>query len=106
MTGLPLAGMATVAPIPELDLWVAELDYLAPCDPRSRTAQFAIRTAVRAQCLAEAAGTDPVDELLDARVRVRSADARAVIERAVRYVRADQSLSRDLDRGAWGRCSA
>ena len=105
MTSLSLAGMATIAPIPELDLWVAELDYLAPCDPRSRSAQFAIRTAVRAQCLAQAAGTDPVDELLDARVKVRSAGARAVIERAVRYVRADQTLGRDLDRGTWGHCA-
>lgn len=89
--------MSIVPAVSETELWVAELDYLEACDPVSRCAQFAIRTAVRAQCLAKAAGTDPVDELLDARGRVLTDAARAMIERAVRYVRADQCLDRDLD---------
>jgi len=95
--------MAKIAANPESDLWVAELDYLANTDVRSRSAQFAIRTAERAQCLARAAGTDPVDELLDARAKVCTAAARGVLERAIRYVRADQSLSRDPACGSWDR---
>jgi len=92
--------MTVVPVVLETDLWVAELSYLATCSPESRTAQFAIRTAVRAQCLAEAAGTDPVDELLDARSRVQTTSARHVLERAMCYLRADQRLTRDLYRGS------
>jgi hypothetical protein len=72
---------------------MAELDYIAMCDRQSRAAQFAIRTAERALCLARAAGTDPVDELLDARGKVATDRARTVLERAIAYVRADQELS-------------
>jgi hypothetical protein len=82
--------------VPESFLWMAELDFIARCDRQSRTAQFAIRTAERALCLARAAGTDPVDELLDARGKVATARARRVLERAIGYVRADQELSADL----------
>ena len=88
--------MATVTPTPESDLWVAELDYLTPCNSQIRSAQFVIRTAERAQCLAQTAGTNPVDELLDARGRVMTDEARVVLEQAIRYVRADQSLSREV----------
>ena len=93
--------MPTLVPaVPEFDLWMAELDYLASCDIKTRKAQFAIRTAERAQCLARAAGTDPVDELLDARGKVTTDRARHILERAIGYVRADQSLSGDLHRGS------
>lgn len=93
-------GMAEMSSsdVPET-LWLAELDYLASSDRQTRTAQFAIRTAERAQCLALAAGTDPVDELLDARAKVQTEAARRVLESAMRYVRADQQLTRD---GAFG----
>lgn len=90
--------MEQVAPVPEAILWVAELDYLATSDVQLRSAQFAIRTAERAQCLARAADTDPVDELLDARGKVGTAEARGVLECAIRYIRADQSLDRELFR--------
>jgi hypothetical protein len=75
---------------------MAELAYITGCDDRSRAAQFAVRTAERAQCLAQAAGTDPVDELLDARARVTSNSAREVLERSIGYVRADQILDASL----------
>ena len=87
--------------IPESTLWIAELDYLATNDVKSRSAQFAIRTAERAQCLAKAAATNPVDELLDARDKVSTPEARGVLERAIRYVRADQSLDRELFHVGW-----
>ena len=87
--------------IPESTLWIAELDYLATNDVKSRSAQFAIRTAERAQCLAKAAATNPVDELLDARDKVSTPDARGVLERAIRYIRADQSLDRELAHVGW-----
>jgi hypothetical protein len=90
--------VTTVPSVPEFDLWMAELDYLASADAPTRRAQFAIRTAERAQCLARAAGTNPVDELLDARGKVTTAPARRILERAIGYVRADQSLSAALDR--------
>ncbi len=75
---------------------MAELDYISSCDRHSRAAQFAIRTGERARCLAAAARTDPVDELLDARSKVTTPAARKVLERAINYVRADQCLSADL----------
>lgn len=93
--------MEQVASTSEATLWVAELDYLANSDVKSRSAQFAIRTAERAQCLARAAATDPVDELLDARGKVRTAEARGILERAIRYIRADQSLERELSHDHW-----
>lgn len=92
--------MEQVGSISETNLWVAELDYLTSSDAKSRSAQFAIRTAERAQWLAKAAATNPVDELLDARGKVGTDEARGVLERAIRYVRADQSLERELF--AWG----
>jgi hypothetical protein len=88
--------MADPISVPEAALWMAELAYLSTCDRRSRAAQFAIRTAERAQCLARAAGTDPVDELLDARGRVTTSSAREVLERSIGYVRADQVLTECL----------
>lgn len=87
--------------IPESTLWIAELDYLTTNDVKSRSAQFAIRTAERAQCLAKAAATNPVDELLDARDKVSTPEARSVLECAIRYIRADQSLDRELFRAGW-----
>ncbi|MCW2539939.1 MAG: hypothetical protein JWN95_1664 [Frankiales bacterium] len=74
-------------------MWLAELAFLDRQDQLSRSAQFVIRTAVRAQALAELAGTNPIDELLDGRAQVTGAAARAAFEGALTYVRRDQELS-------------
>ena len=59
--------MADVPAVSEDDLWLAELDLVDATDQAPRRIQFAIRTATRAQALARQAGSDPIDELLDAR---------------------------------------
>lgn len=86
------AASAAVPDTSELDLWSAELLLLPSGDQRVRAAQFAIRTAVRAQTVAATKGTDPVDELLDARARASGAKARRVYQSAIGYLRADRIL--------------
>ena len=81
----------------EDDLWLSELDLVDAIDQAPRRIQFAIRTATRAQALAKRAGSDPIDELLDARARVKTAAARNVFERAIDYLYTDRLL--DADRG-------
>ncbi len=89
--------MANVSAVSEEDLWLAELDLIDPEDQVPRRIQFAIRTATRAQALARRAGSDPIDELLDARARVASAAARSVLERAIDYLHTDRLLNADRD---------
>jgi hypothetical protein len=89
--------VASVPAVSEDDLWLAELDLVDMADSMVRRIQFAIRTATRAQALAKRAGSDAIDELLDARGRVASDAARNVFERAINYVRTDRLLTRDRD---------
>jgi hypothetical protein len=88
-------SMADVPAVSEDDLWLAELDLVDGTDQAPRRIQFAIRTATRAQALARQAGSDPIDELLDARARVKSAAARNVLERAIDYLHTDRLLNAD-----------
>jgi hypothetical protein len=88
-------SMAEVPAVSEDDLWLAELDLVDAIDQAPRRIQFAIRTATRAQALAKRAGSDPIDELLDARSRVKSAAARIVFERAIDYLHTDRLLNAD-----------
>ncbi len=76
-------------------MWAAELAYLPEGDSRLRKAQFAIRTAVRAQALARLAGTQAIDELLDARALSGIPASREVYETAIAYL----SRERELDHG-------
>jgi hypothetical protein len=78
-------------------MWAAELAYLPANDPPLRQAQFAIRTAVRAQELANMAGTAAIDELLDARAEAVNPAARRVYESAITYL----SRERELRRACW-----
>src|SRR4051794_15279129 len=87
--------MDVVPDTSEEQLWLAELDLLGADDPRIRPVQFAIRTAVRAQALARRAGTDAIDELLDARAAMIGASSRQVFDRAIGYLRLDDRLSRE-----------
>jgi hypothetical protein len=89
--------MAEVPAVSEDDLWLSELDLVDAIDQAPRRIQFAIRTATRAQALAKRAGSDPIDELLDARARVKSAAARIVFERAIDYLYTDRLLNADRD---------
>ncbi|HSU36636.1 MAG TPA: hypothetical protein VLJ88_13340 [Propionibacteriaceae bacterium] len=89
--------MADVPAVSEDDLWLAELDLVDGTDHAPRRIQFAIRTATRAQALARRAGSDPIDELLDARARVKSAAARSVFERAIDYLYTDRLFNADRD---------
>ncbi len=75
-------------------MWAAELAYLPDNNGRLRKAQFAIRTAVRAQELALLAGTNPIDELLDARAASVTASARSVYEIAIGYLHRERELAR------------
>jgi hypothetical protein len=75
-------------------MWAAELAYLPIDDAPLRQAQFAIRTAIRAQELANAAGTSPVDELLDARAGATTAATRRIYETAITYLTREQELRR------------
>ena len=75
-------------------MWAAELAYLPDNDTSLRQAQFAIRTAVRAQQLANMAGTDPRDELLDARACATNPASRRVYETAITYLHREQELQR------------
>ena len=76
-------------------MWAAELAYLPDDNGPLRHAQFAIRTAVRAQELARMAGTLAVDELLDARAKAVTPAARRVYETAISYLHREQELRRD-----------
>ena len=87
--------MARVPAVSENDLWLAELDLVGVGDLTVRRIQFAIRTATRAQALAKQAGSDAIDELLDARGRVSSEAARNVFDRAIDYLRMDRLLTGD-----------
>jgi hypothetical protein len=89
--------MAHVPAVPEYDLWLAELELADMTDSLVRRIQFAIRTATRAQALAKQAGSDPIDELLDARGRVASDAAKNVFDRAIDYLHTDRLLTRDRD---------
>ena|SRR6476660_69654 len=88
-----------VPQVSEHDMWLAELLLLSGLDLPVRRAQFVIRTAVRAQELAMQAGTDPIDELLDARRFARNSRTQSIYERAISYLRAEQILSRQLPGG-------
>ena len=84
-------------PVPgvsEAEMWAAELAYLPADDAPLRQAQFAIRTAIRAQQLANAAGTSPVDELLDARAVAKNAATRHIYDTAINYLTREQELRR------------
>src|SRR3954452_11676058 len=74
----------------EAEMWAAELSFIAENDSSVRSAQFAIRTAVRAQALAALAGTDALNELLDARATASSELSRQVYSTAMTYLRAEQ----------------
>lgn len=87
--------MTEVPQVSERELWLAELDLADHRDLAVRRAQFAIRTAVRAQSLAKQAGTDPIDELLEARGRVNSPAAKMVFCRAIDYLHTDRLLDAD-----------
>lgn len=75
-------------------MWAAELAYLPIDDAPLRQAQFAIRTAVRAQELANAAGTTAVDELLDARAVAKNTATRHIYDTAITYLTREQELRR------------
>ena len=81
----------------ERALWLSELSLIGVNDDLKRKAQFAIRTAVRAQELASFAGTNPIDELLDARDKMKKASGQRAIDRAIHYLHTDQLLSADRD---------
>lgn len=83
-----------VPPVSEGEMWAAELAYLPNDNAPLRHAQFAIRTAVRAQELAAMAGTRAVDELLDARAKAVNPAARRVYETAITYLHREQELRR------------
>ena len=96
---LPAApGPGAVPVVSEREMWAAELAYLPENDALLRQVQFVIRTAVRAQELAKIAGTNPVDELLDARAAATTAASRQVYETAMTFLRRGQELQRDC----WG----
>lgn len=75
-------------------MWAAELAFLPVDDAPLRQAQFAIRTAVRAQELANAAGTSAVDELLDARAVAKNMATRHIYDTAITYLTREQELRR------------
>lgn len=75
-------------------MWAAELAYLPDNDTLLRQAQFAIRTAVRAQELANMAGTRAIDELLDARAAAVNPATRLIYETAITYLNREQELQR------------
>lgn len=75
-------------------MWAAELAYLPDNSALLRHAQFAIRTAVRAQQLAGMAGTDAIDELLDARKAAVNPASRRIYETAITYLHREQELRR------------
>jgi hypothetical protein len=77
----------------EADMWAAELSFLSCGDQAVRSAQFAIRTAVRAQALALLAGTDAIDELLDARTAASTDLSRRVYDTAINHLRTERLLS-------------
>jgi hypothetical protein len=81
-----------VPDVSECDLWLAELLLLSDTDRSVRSAQFVIRTAVRAEQLAKKAGTNAIDELLDAREFAATAKTRAIYDRAINYLRTEQIL--------------
>src|ERR1700712_152698 len=80
----------------EAEMWSAELAFIAGRDSMVRSAQFAIRTAVRAQSLAVLAGTDAVDELLDAWMIATGESPRRIYQTAITYLRTDQVLTAAL----------
>ena len=80
----------------EAEMWSAELAFIGERDSMVRSAQFAIRTAVRAQCLAVLAGTDAVDELLDAWKIATSEIPRRIYQTAITYLRTDKVLTAAL----------
>jgi len=82
-----------VPDVSERDLWLAELLLLSETDRSVRAAQFVVRTAVRAEQLADKAGTAAIDELLDARKFATSDKTRTIYDRAISYLRAEQILS-------------
>ena len=87
--------MTDVPLVSEDDWWLAELDLVNYHDIAVRRAQFAIRTAARAQSLAKQLGTDAIDELLEARGRVTSLAAKMVFSRAIDYLHTDRLLDAD-----------
>jgi hypothetical protein len=89
--------MVDVPLVPEDDLWLAELGLLDHNDLVCRQTQFAIRTATRAQVLARQSGSDPIDELLEARKRVTSPAAKLVFNRAIDYLHTDRLLNADRE---------
>jgi hypothetical protein len=102
ITGRPGAGeddsAVTAPPLDssEADMWSAELAFIAGRDSMVRSAQFAIRTAVRAQSLAVLAGTDAVDELLDAWMTATGESPRRIYQAAIMYLRTDRVLTAAL----------
>lgn len=90
-----------VPAVSEAEMWAAELAYLPLDDAPLRQAQFAIRTAVRAQELAHAAGTSPVDELLDARAAAKNAATQRIYETAITYLTREQELRRACCWPSW-----
>jgi hypothetical protein len=90
------AGTAPQLESSEAEMWSAELAFIAGRDSMVRSAQFAIRTAVRAQSLALLAGTDAVDELLDAWMKATGAVPRRIYQTAITYLRTDQVLTTAL----------
>jgi len=88
-----------VPDVSECDLWLAELLLLSNTDRSVRTAQFVVRTAVRAEQLARKAGTTAIDELLDARGFASSGRTRIIYDRAISYLRAEQILSAGMRGG-------
>jgi hypothetical protein len=80
----------------EADMWSAELAFIAGRDSMVRSAQFAIRTAVRAQSLGLLAGTEAIDELLDAWMIATGESPRRIYQTAITYLRTDQVLAAAL----------
>ena len=87
---------APVVESSEAEMWAAELSFISACDSSVRSAQFAIRTVVRAQALAALAGTDPIDELLDARKGATGDLSRRVYESAINHLRVEKLLAAAL----------
>ena len=87
-------GPGAVPSVPENEMWAAELAYLPDNDGPSRQAQFAIRTAVRAQQLANLAGSNPIDELLDARACATNHASQRIYETAINYLNREMELQR------------
>jgi hypothetical protein len=81
-----------VPPTSEIEMWRAELAFIDTTSSRTRFAQFAIRTAVRAQAAAATTGADPIDELLDAWVNAAGDPIRRIHAAAIGYLRAGDIL--------------